>query len=392
MMRQRGRSMTKLLLLAAVLSAPPAAAAELNLSESLPQLQLHGFISQGALLTTANDYLAHSSRGSFEFSEAGLNFTMPVSDRLTLGLQLFARKLGPIGDYKATFDWYYLDYHFRDWLGVRAGRVKLPFGLYNDVSDIDSARTAVLLPQSIYPAQNRDFLLAQTGVEVYGYQRLGSVGALDYRLYAGTIFIDLKPQPGNPIVVRDLDVPFVVGGRVLWEPPIDGLRLGGSLQMLRLDTNLLAPPVAGPIQYRIPATLLVASAEYVVRELLFAVEYSRWLVKAESSRPDVVPNNPTTTSERAYALATYRVYSWLQTGAYYSLFFPNVDRRTGRENMQHDVALTFRFDVNPFWLVKIEGHYLHGTAALDPTLNDNQPLSALRPDWALFTVKTTAFF
>jgi hypothetical protein len=161
--------------------------------------------------------------------------------------------------------------------------------------------------------------------------------------------------------------------------------------VLRIDTHLLAPSVAGPIQYRIPATLLVASAEYVVRELLFAVEYSRWLVRAESSRPDIIPND-STTSERAYALATYRVYSWLQTGAYYSLFFPNADRRTGRENMQHDVALTFRFDVNPFWLVKIEGHYMHGTAALDPTLNDNQPLSALRPDWALFAVKTTAFF
>jgi hypothetical protein len=391
MMRQRGRSLAKLLLLAAVLSAPPAAAAELSLSESLPQLQLHGFISQGFLLTTANDYLAHSSRGSFEFSEAGLNFTMPVSDRFTLGLQLFARKLGLIGDYKATFDWYYLDYHFRDWLGIRAGRVKLPFGLYNDSSDIDSARTAVLLPQSIYPAQNRDFLLAQTGVEVYGYHRLGSPGALDYRFYAGTIFVDVKPQPGSPLVVRDLDVPFVVGGRVMWEPPIDGLRLGGSIQVLRFDLNLLVPSVASPVLYKLPATLLVASAEYVVREFLFAVEYSRWLVKAESSRPDIVPND-SPTSERAYALATYRVYSWLQTGAYYSLFFPNADRRSGRENMQHDLALTFRFDVNPFWLVKIEGHYLRGTAALDPMLNDNQLLSALRPGWALFTVKTTAFF
>src|SRR5260370_23651 len=204
---------------------------------------------------------------------------MPVSDRLTLGLQLFARKLGPIGDYKATFDWYYLDYHFRDWLGVRAGRVKLPFGLYNDISDIDSARTAVLLPQSIYPAQNRDFLLAQTGVEIYGYHPLGWAGALDYPLYAGTILIHLEPQPGNPIVGRDLDVPFVVGGRVLWEPPIDGLRLGGSGQGLRIDTTLLAPSVAGPIQYRIPATLFVASAESVARDLLFAVEYTPSLAR-----------------------------------------------------------------------------------------------------------------
>src|SRR2546428_810702 len=230
-----------------LLAQRPAAAAGLTLPGQLAELQIHGFISQGFLLTSANDYLAHSSEGSFEFTEIGLNFTLPATDRLTLGLQIFSHDLGPIGDYRATLDWYYLDYHWRDWLGIRAGRVKLPFGLYNDINDIDSARTAVLLPQSIYPAQNRDFLLAQTGAEIYGYQHLGEAGALDYRLYAGTIFLDLKQQPGSPITVLDLDVPYVVGGRVLWGLPIEGLRLGASLQALRLDTDLRVPSASGPI-------------------------------------------------------------------------------------------------------------------------------------------------
>src|SRR5712671_5380523 len=243
MTRQRGITTSTRLLLAglaaAVLVQRPAGATQLSLPGDLPSLDVHGFISQGFLLTSANDYLADSSRGSFEFSEVGLNFTLPATDRLTLGLQIFSRKLGPIGDYRATLDWYYLDYHWRDWLGIRAGRVKLPFGLYNDSSDVDSARTAVLLPQSVYPAENRDFLLAQTGVEVYGYAPLGTAGAMDYRLYAGTIFVDIKAAAGSPFTVVDLSVPYVAGGRVQWLP-IEGLRLGGSLQFLRLDTDLLA--------------------------------------------------------------------------------------------------------------------------------------------------------
>ncbi len=377
--------------LAALFAPLQARAAELALPGDLPELQLHGFISQGYLLSSANNYLAKTSSGSFEFSEVGLNFTLPATDRLRLGLQLFTRQLGPLGDYKAVLDWYYLDYHWRDWLGVRAGRVKLPFGLYNDTSDIDAARTAVLLPQSVYPAQNRDFLLAQTGGELYGYADLLSAGALDYRLYAGTIFLDVKPQPGNPITVVDLDVPYVAGGRVLWIAPLEGLRLGGSLQFLRLDTHLLTPAGPAPVALRIPVTLWVASAEYVVRDLLFAIEYSRWIVKTESSNTAVFPNG-STTSERAYALASYRVNSWLQTGAYYSLYFPDADKRGGRETRQNDFAFTLRFDVNRYWLIKLEGHYLHGTAALSPTLNDNTPLKALEPNWALFAVKTTAYF
>ncbi len=375
----------------ALLAQRPAAAAGLALPGQVAELQVHGFISQGFLLTSANDYLARSSKGSFEFTELGLNFTLPATDRLTLGLQIFSHALGPIGDYRATLDWYSLDYHWRDWLGIRAGRVKVPFGLYNDSSDIDSARTAILLPQSIYPAANRDFLLAQTGGEVYGFKDLGVAGGLDYRLYGGTIFLDVKQQAGSPFSVVDLNVPFVAGGRMLWMPPVEGLRLGGSLQFLRLETHLLPASSSSSVAVNIPAMLWVASVEYIVRDLLFAAEYSRWRVRAESSNPAMFPET-LTFSERAYALTSYRLNSWLQAGAYYSLLFPNVSQRGGPQGRQLDAALTLRFDVNSFWLIKLEGHYMHGTAGLSSSLNGNRPLSTLTPDWALFTVKTTAFF
>ena len=396
MSQQRGRGTPRcvpvaaLALVALATGRPAGAAIELGLPGGLPPLQIHGFISQGFLLTSANEYLADSSKGSFEFSEVGLNVTLPATDRLTLGLQVFSRKLGPIGDYRAALDWYYLDYRWRDWLGIRAGRVKLPFGLYNDSSDVDSARTAVLLPQSIYPAQNRDFLLAQTGVELYGYAGLGRAGGLDYRLYAGTIFLDVRPQPGSPFTVRDLNVPYVAGGRVLWLP-LEGLRVGGSLQFLRLETDLLVPPGSGSVALKIPATLWVASAEYLWRDFLFAAEYSRWLVKTESSNPSMFPES-SVTSERAYLSGSYRASAWLQAGAYYSRLVPNVDRRIWPDGLQHDFALTLRFDVNQYWLIKAEGHYLRGTAGLSTSLNGNRSLSALEPHWALFALKTTASF
>ena len=81
------------------------------------------------------------------------------------------------------------------WLGLRAGRIKLPFGLYNEYSDIDSARLSILLPQSLYPTRSRDFLLAQTGFSLYGSRRPGDLGALDYQLAFGTIFVDAGGEP-----------------------------------------------------------------------------------------------------------------------------------------------------------------------------------------------------
>lgn len=355
-----------------------------------PEVQLHGFVSQGLILTTDNNYLAESERGSLEFAEVGLNVTASVSQRLRVGMQLFARDLGPVGDYRATVDWFYLDYRWKDWLGVRAGRVKLPFGLYNDVADIDAAHGVVLLPQSVYPAQNRNFLLAQTGLELYGYRDLDRAGALDYRLYAGTIFLEVDDQPGAPYEIVSLTVPYVVGGRLLWEPPVEGLRVGASVQALRLDSELQFEMPATPIEVDLPAVLWVGSVEYTRSSWLLAAEYSRWYVQLESSAPMLFPESESV-SERAYALAAYRANAWLQAAMYYSVLYPDVDDRSGRDAQQHDVALTLRFDVNLNWLVKLEAHYMHGTAALSSSLND-EPASELAPDWGVLLAKTTAYF
>src|SRR4051794_20873387 len=116
----------------------PASAAEVGTPGEPGSLEIHGFVSQGFILSSGNNYLASSKKGSFEFAELGVNFTELLTEKLRVGLQFFAHDLGPIGSYSAKADWFYLDYHWQDWLGFRAGRTKLPFGLYNETNDIDA--------------------------------------------------------------------------------------------------------------------------------------------------------------------------------------------------------------------------------------------------------------
>ena len=353
--------------------------------------------------STANNYLADSKRGSFEFSEVGLNVTKSFSDQLRVGLQLFALDLGPVGDYTPHFDWFYLDYRFSDWLGIRAGRTKLPFGLYNETSDIDSARVPVLLPQSVYPITSRDYLLAQTGVELYGRVPLDAAGSLEYRAYGGTIYFDASSSAAT---ITKLSVPYLAGGRLMWQTPLEGLQAGGSLQVLRLDFDY-QPPAAqiadlqvkgqlpadfrGPLKVELPALLAVGSVEYQMGDLLVAAEYSRWRTKIESPVQALLASSDMV-SERAYLMSSYRVLPWLSPGLYYSLLFKDVDHRTPRDAYQHDVAATLRFDLTDHWLLKVEGHYLRGTGALSAAQNDNQQPRTLTRDWGLLLLKTTAYF
>jgi hypothetical protein len=414
--RSLARSLVCGLSLAALVALPAVARAD-EASSPLP-IEIHAFVSQGFIKSTGNNYLAEdSTKGSFEFTEVGINFSKQLTDRMRAGMQLFTHDLGPLGNYRTRFDWFYLDYRFWDWLGVRAGRTKVPFGLYNESSDIDAARVPVLLPQSLYPVSFRDFLLAQTGGEVYGIVPIGAAGSLEYRLYGGTVFYDTADVSSTLSNVR---VPYIFGARLMWQAPIEGLQLGASAQKLRIDADASIPAteiarlqMAGelpagftnPFKLQVPALLAVASIEYSAHDLLLASEYSRWRVSLES--PVALYAVPETTSERFYAMAAYHVTPWFTPGVYYSVLFPNVDDRQGRNlplastpdaapigrgAYQHDLALTVRYDLNAYWLLKLESHYMHGTAGLSPALNGNRPLSTLVEDWGVFLVKTTAYF
>jgi hypothetical protein len=71
-----------------------------------------------------------------------------------------------------------------------------------------------------------------------------------------------------------------------------------------------------------------------------------------------------------------------------------VDNRDEPGRFQRDIAVTTRFDLNANWLVKLEGHLIHGTGALDnPALNDAVERENLEDvDWGMLILKTTAYF
>ncbi len=370
--------------------------------------QIHGFVSQGYIKTSKNNYLAETARkqGSVDFSEVGLNFTQQLSPELRVGVQLFAHDLGPLGNYAPQLDWYYLDYRFFEWLGVRAGKTKLPWGLYNESNDIDAGRVPILLPQSVYPVASRESLFAQTGAELYGDISLGEAGALEYRAYAGTIFVN---GVDASIQFRGFDVPYDAGGRLTWSTPLDGLQLGASAQFMRFDFEFQPTPAqraayeadgqlpsdfSGEVWAKAPIKLWVASAEYQRDGLWLAAEYGRTYGSYETNL--VLPRS-SVENRGGYVMASYQVAPWFTPGVYYSAAFYDVEATLpagtdSRGTFQHDVAVTLRYDLTPNWLLKLEGHYMHGTGVLQSQLNDNRRLSELTKDWGVFVAKTTAYF
>jgi hypothetical protein len=399
--------MKRAALVLAMLAAGPARADDPDHA-----IQIHGFISEGGFLSTDNDYIGSSTRGSLEFFEAGINASTEVADRLRAGIQFFGRDVGTFRDLPPRLDWAFLDYRWRDYLGLRAGIIKMPFGLYNEYADIDSARTSILMPQSVYSVRNRSALLAQTGFSLYGFRDLGhDGGSIDYQAWFGTLNIPDNALTLDGAHLDSIDTRYVTGGQLFWRTPVDGLKVGATYVRASFDFNLtfnadtlaqlvalgyVSPAYDGKIGlYQHPDQLGIASAEYTREDWQFAAEYMRSYTHTSSTLSTLVPVSDAT-SEHFYVLASHRLCRCAELGAYYSVMYADVNDRHGNNKMaypqnflawQRDAALTLRYDINDHWLWKVEGHFIDGAADLDRSVNPNPTRY-----WGLFLFKTTVTF
>jgi hypothetical protein len=360
-------------------------------------LQIHGWASQGAMLSTDNNYLAHTSRGSFEFFEAGLNVTKELGSDVRAGIQVFAQDLGPIGNYNPIIDWAYIDYRPRPWFGVRAGHFKMPLYLYSDQLDADMTRTTVLMPQGVYDQHYRDVLAAVSGVGVYGHVELDAAGSLDYDVYGGTLFI----QPRG----SEYDVENLVGSRLVWTTPIPCVKAAGHVLYgnFHEKSGLDAATVSQvEMSGMAPAdwdgslttnynnwTMAGGGLECATERLTFTTEASMWH-SSLAFTPGI--QEPVEFKElRAYAQAALRLDDRWSTSIYASIYRNSTAGRDPSDDNSHqyDAAGSVRFDATPNVIVKAEAHAIDGFGATESNLNRGMERASR---WGLFLVKTTLTF
>jgi hypothetical protein len=379
-------------------------------SRIMERIQIHGFVSEGGFVSSANDFIGKSSRGSLKFLEAALNVSVTLTDQLRVGVQFVSRSVGVLSEEVPRLDWAIIDYRYRPWFGVRAGAIKMPLGLYNEYVGVDAARTAILLPQSVYPLRNRDALISHTGFALYGDIPLGPAGELQYQAWLGILAVPRSALELDGASLDSVDTKYVTGGQLFYRP-IEGLRVGASYLRASLDFHLTLDSgnvsqlvAAGlvPADYngklliqQAPTSFWVASAEYMVGDWLLAFEYSRWLKHQTTSLPMLLPTLDED-AERFYGMVTYRISPHFELGSYYSVTHADPDDRRGHgvgykgkriTAFQRDLAGTLRIDINDYWLWKLEAHLIDGVAELQVSRNPNPTRL-----WGLFLIRTTVTF
>lgn len=363
-----------------------------------PPLEFHGFVSQGYLASSDFNYLGKSSQGSFKFTELGLNASINPFPRLRISAQGFAYDVGPAGEYDPVLDFAQAEYTFSDYVGIRAGRIRRPEGIYNDIQDVDLARTSVLLPQGMYNARWRDFYATIDGADIFGTVPLRKAGSLSYDLYYGIQSPKLNGglslqkanlPPFSPLV--SLNSPAIGGGQVWWNTPLNGLRAGVGLNY---DQDLTFRVKSGGQSKGSPFTQHY-SLEYLFHNWTFQAEYLRFRINYLNTGGGPPPFHKIIEPDTWYVGAAYRFNKWIETGAYYSEYYADANNRDGAglkfrsDASQKDTALSLRVDATDNWIFKVEGHYILGTAQLLD--NADNPRRDGR-GWWMLAVKATFTF
>jgi hypothetical protein len=371
---------------------------------SAPPVSFHGFASQGFLYSPDYNYLGPTKDGSFQYTEVGVNLSWSPLERTRIAVQGFTFDLGNVGNFEMLLDYASLEYAFDPAVGVRFGRIRRPGGIYNHIQDVDLARTYVLLPQGMYDARWRDFSTSTDGGEIFGSVPLGKAGGLSYEFYAGYMSLSreggvarsiengLPPAPMGRL--DGIDRPLVVGGQLWWSTPVDGLRVGlsvGDVLGFGYDVTVPAPPTFAPAQMNFEGDIPFqqASIEYVLGRWTFQAEYFTYRFGAETSMGGMRVSEDTTSPDTWYVAVSRRLTSWLEAGAYYSEYYADTSDRESAAGYQKDLAVSLRFDPTDWWIWKLEGHHLNGTAQIQ-----DDARNPVRDDdgWWLLAVKTTVSF
>ncbi|MGA2419947.1 MAG: hypothetical protein ABSG69_07665 [Candidatus Acidiferrum sp.] len=335
-------------------------------AQDLSNIQIHGFATQAFLYSNDNNYLGmNTSQGSTGWTEAAINIVDQPNDNLRIGIQLHYTRLGIFGGDEPSIDWAMGDYRVKPWLGLRAGKVKIRWGLYNDTQDADPGYLWSLLPESIYSIDDRATTLSQLGGELYGTIPLSKKwGSVVYSLYFGNYYY--ASNDGFQEGFKEAGIIFgtTPGGKtpgvdLRWKTPFKGLLVGASTQRVDARGTLVNGTFRIPPYYS-----TTGYAQYDAHKLFFAYQYARTVTHTDVEMTGLPPSLSVEDSHTWFVMAAYHVTDKLQLGTYYS---SELDTAAGDNsdpaNFGHDWTISSRYDFNSYFYGKLEGHFINGDVA-----------------------------
>ena len=349
----------------------------------LPEsVQIHGFLSQGFIHTSDNNFFGKSDDSiSTDFRELGINGSWSLYPNLQFAMQVVWRDAGKTDNSGLRIDYGLASYNVYSsettLLTLRGGRVTTPLGFYNDTRDVASTRPSILLPQSIYFDVNRNLALSADGGYLYGEHRT-EYG--DFSLNFGLIIPRMNdPDFKNVLTGSDPgrmegDTSWVARLGYEWQSGL--IRLAATYADFEGDykpsTNSALQP--GSWQFN----PLILSAQYNAENWSLTGEYALRRAKLQ----DFGFPNVAFTGQSFYVQGTYHLTDSLEGIVRYDDLIWDIEDRKGKKLSQasnftipghsrfaQDWTFGLRYEILPSLMLSAEYHHVNGTGWLSALEN-----------------------
>jgi hypothetical protein len=370
----------------------------LELTEMDHAFQVHGFLTQGYVKTTENNFFGDSQDGSWQFRELGINSSYRFSPGVLASAQLLSRNAGEMYDGSLDLDYAQIETTYMadvNRFGIILGRYKNPLGLYNDTRDVAATRPGIFMPQAIYWDRVRNMMLSNDGAQLFGDIHF-DLHRFSLRLISGRTPIDENVEKtyllsNDPKLIQD---GLTIGGRLLYEWDGGRFNLAYSSVSLRFDaeTNDL-PPGTMDLDYR------VLSAQYNSGNWSLTAEYMQEPLNYSGfgGTHDFLDR----TVDGYYIQGTYRLNHNLELFVRYEESHFDKEDRRGKKTSQrlgldpHNfysrlTTLGLLWEVTDRLIFRTEFSQVDGTVFLSNL--DNPVASDMVRDWNLFSLLVSYSF
>lgn len=344
--------MLALAILAALLICTPKAHALDFLDE---KAEVHGYGHQGFLLTDGNRYQNSDSQGSFEYNSLALLFSVKATEDLTIWIQLF----GNLNDFR--MDWAFVDYKFNNNFQLHAGQIKTPIGIYNEIRDIKYLQLSTLEPL-IYQEDLKFTHEAFRGASLLANEDLAG-GNLALEIYGG--------QQVNFEKESALEFNHLVGGKITYKTPLEGLSLMGSGYTSRAEDTENGVATTGR------NNLWMGSVDYRAHDVD---------LKAEFAASKLFDRK----GYGYYVQGGYTLFDKVTPFVRYDYLTSDKEQKSDPAFYQKDFTFGVGYKFNSFLAAKIEDHIVRGYAL--PVVTGEIGAGRGDTNWNLFAASLNFIF
>lgn len=231
----------------------------------LSKLSVHGFLTQAYAKSDGATIYGIPEDGTTDYRTAALQFryAMTPDDDFVIQLNHLRPGRSPfepvISD--VEIDWVFYQHRFSDAFSLRAGKISIPLGIYNEIRDVGTLLPFYRANETVYPFVG---FVPETLTGVALTSRLGTgPWSLEADLYGGEWEFRDSQGPDLTASARD-----AVGAQLWLTTPVSGLRFGLGASRAKLEGSIINPPGQALDQQEV-----VGSAEAKLGPLRLVAEY-----------------------------------------------------------------------------------------------------------------------